>query len=85
MSEITFSANDAVAAQRELRRRLGLSDEQFPLPAFIGMLSDEIEKMRTAGHSDAEVAATITHATGKPLSPDDIATFYARPEARARN
>lgn len=85
MSEITFSANDAVAAQQELRRRLGLGDEQFTLSAFVAMLSDEIEKMRTAGHGDAEVAASIAHATGKPLSADDIGKYFARSEARARN
>ncbi|MBV9992465.1 MAG: hypothetical protein JOZ72_14380 [Alphaproteobacteria bacterium] len=82
--DTTFTTEQALAAQRELRKRLGLGDETFPLPALIGMLSDEIEKLRARGGTDAEVAATIEHATGKRISPDDVARHYANPEKRRR-
>jgi hypothetical protein len=80
----SFTIDDVVATQRQLRKRLGLGDEQFPLQAFVGMLSDEIERLRAAGHSDAEIVATVEHATGKPLSVDDLQKFYASPEKRRR-
>jgi hypothetical protein len=83
-SDVTFTVDEAIAAQREMRKRLGLSEEKFALPAFIGMISDEIEKTRAAGGSDAEIAATVEHATGKRISPDDVTKFYAGPERRRR-
>ena len=76
MSDIPFSVQDALAAQRELRKKLGLGEERFPMSAFMGMLSDEIEQMRAAGRTDAEVAAAIAHATGKTLTPEDVAGHY---------
>lgn len=80
--EQTFSAQDAVAVQRELRRSLGLEAERFPLPAFVGMISDEIEQFRAAGKSDADVAAVIKSTVGREVSPDILAQFYASPEER---
>ncbi len=78
----TFSAEEAVRVQRELRRSLGLAEEEFPLPAFIGMISDEIEDLRKAGRSETEIAGMIHHLTGKPVRVEDLARFYAPPEAR---
>ena len=78
----TFSVEDAVTVQRELRRSLGLGAETFPLPAFVGMISDEIEQFRAAGKSDADVAAVIKTVSGRDVSPDDLARFYAPPEER---
>ena len=82
-SASNFSAQEAVTVQRELRRALGLPAEAFPLPAFIGMISDEIEQFRADGRSDAEIATLIKDAIGRELDPADIARFYARPEERA--
>ena len=82
--EPTFSVEEAVATQRALRGALGLQDERFPLPAFVGMISDEIEQMRQAGHSDDDVRAIITSTTGQTLSADQLQRFYAPPEARRR-
>lgn len=78
----TFSIQEAVAVQRELRRSLGLGAEAFSLPAFVGMISDEIEQFRAAGKSDADIAAVIKGAVGRDVSPETIARFYAPPEER---
>ncbi len=78
----TFSSQEAVAVQRELRGSLGLGPEAFPLPAFIGMISDEIEQFRSAGRSDADIAAVIKNTIGRDVAPSDIAEFYAPPDAR---
>ena len=80
--EQTFSVEDAVAVQRELRRSLGLAAATFPLPAFVGMISDEIEQFRAAGKSDADIAAVIRNTVGREVSPETIAQFYAPPEQR---
>ncbi len=77
-----FTAQDAVATKRALRQSLGLGPETFPSPAFIGMISDEIEQLRTSGRSDEHIAATIKEAIGRDVSPADIAAHYAPPEAR---
>ena len=80
--EETFSAQEAVAVQRELRRSMGLGAESFPLPAFIGMISDEVEQFRAAGKSDVDVAAVIKSVIGREVKPEDIAKFYAPAEER---
>ncbi len=78
----TFSAQEAVAVQRELRRSLGLGAEAFPLPAFVGMISDEIEQFRAAGKSDADIAAVTKTTVGRDVDPQALARFYAPPEER---
>ena len=78
----TFSAEEAVAVQRELRRSLGLGAEAFPLPAFVGMISDEIEQFRAAGKSDADIAAVIKTTVGRDVRPEDLSRFYASPDER---
>jgi hypothetical protein len=78
----TFSAQEAVAVQREMRRALGLEAERFPLPAFVGMISDEIEQLRAAGRSDADIAAMIRTTIGREVEPDALDRFYAPPEER---
>lgn len=81
----TFSAFDAVAVQRELRQELGLDAEVFPLPAFIGMISDEIQLWREAGRTDSEIAEAIRKAIGHKIDAGDIAQFYAPPEERRQH
>ena len=80
-----FTIEQALAAQRAMRESLGLGEEVFPVPAFIGMVSDEIQQMREAGKQDREIAALIETATGKKISLDEIARFYAPPEQRTRH
>lgn len=80
--QTTFSAHEAVAVQEELRRSLALAPEQFPLPAFIGMISDEIDQFRDAGRSDADIVALIKSTIGRDVTLGDIKRFYAPPQAR---
>ena len=81
---MTFSLEQALKAQQVLRTAAELPAEQFPLQAFVGMLSDEIEAVRKAGKSDAEIASMINKAAGTQLTTLDIAENYASPESRAR-
>ena len=77
-----FTIEQALAAQRAMRETLGLGEEIFPVPAFVGMVSDEIQQMREGGKSDREIAALIERTTGKTISLEDLARFYAPPEKR---
>ena len=43
----TYSLEQAIRAQKALRDAAGLSPEMFPVQAFVGMISDEIEKLRS--------------------------------------
>ena len=82
--ETRFTVDQAVGVQGALRHALGLAPETFALPAFIGMISDEIQQMREAGRSDADVLAVIKEATGVSVAADDLTRFYAPPEQRRR-
>ena len=79
-----FTVDQAVGAQGALRHALGLAPETFPLPAFIGMISDEIQQMREAGRSDTDILAIVAEATGVTVAADDLNRFYAPPEQRRR-
>ena len=80
-----FTGQQAADAQTALRQALGLPPEQFPVEAFVGMVSDEIEQLRARGDSDETIAALIGKVTGVTLSADTIALFYASPEARGHH
>lgn len=82
--EHTFTADQAAAATTALRMLLGKPPEQFVVSQFIAMISDEIEQLREAGHTDADIAALVQEATGGPLSADDIARHYPQPAERGR-
>lgn len=79
----TMSMDEAIRGQRALRDALGLGPERFPIPAFVGMVSDEIEKLRDAGTSDAAIADLVERAIGLKIPAEDIATHYAPPDRRA--
>lgn len=81
-SETTFKLEQALAAQQALRASLGLREEVFPVEAFIGMISDEIEASRTAGRDDSPIVALVAQVTGKMISVADIRQFYATPDRR---
>ncbi|MBV8671892.1 MAG: hypothetical protein JOZ33_00540, partial [Acidobacteriaceae bacterium] len=57
--ERTYPIEEALKAQKSLREVAGLEPEQFPVEAFVGMISDEIELLRKHGKSDAEIAAIV--------------------------
>lgn len=81
-TEPTFTGQQAAEAQTALRKALGLPPEQFPLPAFVGMVSDEIEQLRKAGKTDEQIAALINKAIGVEVPATAIGNFYASPEER---
>ena len=77
-----YPLEEALKAQRSLRDAAGLAPEQFPLPAFVGMVSDEIESLRTRGKSDEEIASLIRRGSSIEISAAEIAQYYASPEER---
>jgi hypothetical protein len=84
MSEVSFSRRAAADAQTALRKALGLPAEQFPVRAFIGMISDEIEQLRHQGEDDSAIARLVVQATGKAITAEMITQFYASPHDRGR-
>ena len=82
MSDESFSAEDAAKANRELRRALGLPPQEFGLEQFVGMISDEIEQLRSAGKNDAEISRLLHDAVNVDVSADSIARYYASPDER---
>ncbi|MEE7465133.1 hypothetical protein MFUR16E_30040 [Methylobacterium fujisawaense] len=78
----SFTLDQAITAQKALRSSLGMKEEVFEAPEFVGMISDEIEQHRKAGKTDQEIAAIINQATGKGITAEAIAEHYASPEQR---
>ena len=81
----TFTGQQAADAQTALRKALGLPPEQFPLQAFVGMVSDEIEQLRQSGKTDEQIAALIKDAVGVSVEPATLSDFYASPEERGHH
>lgn len=77
-----ISLDEALKAQKALRDAAGSGPEVFPLPAFIGMISDEVETLRDMGKSDDEIAAIIEASSAIRISPGEIREHYATPEQR---
>lgn len=77
-----YPLEEAIKAQRSLRDAAGLEPEQFPLEAFVGMISDEIEALRNRGKSDEEIASIIQRSSSIEISAAEIAEYYASPEQR---
>ena len=78
----TYPIEEALKAQKALRCEAGLAEEQFPIQAFVGMISDEIESLRKRGKSDADIAAIIRNNSSIEINAAEIATNYASPEER---
>ena len=81
----TYPLDQILRAQSALRAAANLPPEQFPPEAFIGMVSDEIEALRKAGKSDADIANIIQQSSGISISPQTITENYAPPEDRHPN
>ena len=81
-TEKTYPIEEALRAQRALRDLAGLGPEEFPIQAFVGMISDEIETLRAQGHSNQKIAETITAHSSIAITAEEIATHYASPQER---
>ncbi|MDP9018130.1 MAG: hypothetical protein M3N19_07405 [Candidatus Eremiobacteraeota bacterium] len=77
-----ISLSDALAAQAALRDAAGLGAETFPIQAFVGMISDEVEVLRKQGRSDDDIAKLIAANSSIKISANDIGENYAPPEER---
>jgi len=85
VNEKTYSLEEALKAQSSLRAAAGLEPERFPVSAFVGMISDEIEVLRAQGKSDDEIAGLIRQQSEIEISPAEIAANYASPRDRSRS
>ncbi len=77
-----YPVEEVVKAQKSLREAAGLEPEQFPIQAFIGMVSDEIEALRNNGRTDEEIASIIQQNTSIRITATEIAENYASPQER---
>lgn len=77
-----YPVEEAIKAQKALRSAAGLGPEQFPIQAFVGMISDEIESLRKRGKTDNEIAEMIQQNSAIEITPQQIAENYASPEER---
>ena len=77
-----YPIEEAMQAQKALRMLGGLGPETFPIQAFVGMISDEIQHLRKLGHSDEEIARVITANSKIEITAGEIAENYASPEER---
>jgi hypothetical protein len=78
----TYPLEEAVRAQRALRELAGLGPEMFPIQAFIGMISDEIESLRNQGRSDEDIAQAIQAHSAIAITAADIFAYYSSPSER---
>jgi hypothetical protein len=77
-----YPIEEALRAKKALRDKAGLPPELFPVGAFVGMISDEIESLRQRGHSDQDIAETISAHSKIEITAAEIAEHYAGPEQR---
>ncbi len=77
-----YPVEEAVRAQAALRSLAGMGPEMFPLEAFVGMISDEIEALRANGFDDERIAEEINANSKIVLTAEDIAANYVIPDLR---
>lgn len=77
-----YPIEEALKAQNALRSLAGLGPEMFPVQAFVGMISDEIESLRKRGSTDEQIAAAVRQHSAIDITGDDIGAYYAPPEQR---
>ena len=77
-----YPIEEALRAQKALRQQAGLGPELFPIEAFVGMISDEIETLRSKGHSDEDIARTISSNSKIEITAEEITANYASPAER---
>ena len=84
MAHSDFTVEQAATANTALRAAVGLPPQRFGVEQFVGMISDEIEQLRAAGKTDADIAKILLDSGGVEIKPDAIARYYASPEDRGR-
>ncbi len=77
-----YPVEEAIRAQKALREAAGLGPEMFPVQAFVGMISDEIEQLRKRGKSDEAIASLIESNSNIKITASEIAENYASPDHR---
>ncbi len=82
VADKTYPLEQALRAQKALRDLAGLEPEQFPLQAFVGMISDEVEALRSQGRTDEQIAQTIEASSSIKITAEEIVAHYAPPEQR---
>jgi len=80
-----YPVEEAVRAQKALRAAAGLGPEMFPVQAFVGMISDEIDSLRQAGKTDDQIAALVTRNSAIQISGEEITQNYASAKQRHQN
>ena len=85
MNMKSYPIEEALKAQRALRDAAGLGEEMFPIQAFVGMISDEVEALRKRGKTDEEIAEMIESNSRIKISGEEIAENYATPEERQQH
>ena len=78
----TYPVEQAIRAQKALREAAGLGPEMFPIQAFVGMISDEIEQLRSRGKTDSQIADLIAANSDIQITAAEITANYASPEDR---
>ncbi len=78
----SYPVEQALRAQKALRDAAGLGPESFPMEAFVGMISDEIETLRSQGKTDDQIASLIEENSDIEITAEDISRNFAPPEAR---
>ena len=79
-----YTVEQALQAQRALRAAAGAEEELFPIQAFVGMISDEIQMLREQGKTDEEIAGLIQSSSEIKITSADLRSYYATPEQRRR-
>ena len=80
--DLRFTVDQVAAASTALRIALGRPPEHFTAVQFCGMISDEIEQLRSAGWDDGQIAALVREATGEPLDASSVTRFYVGSDGR---
>ena len=81
----TYPVEEAIRAQKALRDAAGLRPEMFPIQAFVGMISDEIEQLRNQGKTDEDIARIIAANSNIEITASEVAENYASPEDRRQS
>ena len=80
-----FPVEEAVRAHKALREAAGLGPEMFPVAAFVGMISDEVQTLRERGFTDAQIVDLVKRHSAIELEETELRAQYATPEERQKH